>query len=152
MPEFHLRDDRVSWLHAMKELHGIHVLVVDDDDHVRDALAGTLEWLGATVLQAGSAADARGALTRQLPDVMLCDISMPFEDGCTFIARLRASGGAAAALPATAITANTSVENRERALASGFGAVLLKPFSVEDLAAAVLDSLPPVELRQGRAS
>jgi len=119
-------------------LSGLHVLVVDDSEHVRDALASTLEFFGAIATTAESAAEARSVLARSIPDAILSDLNMPDEDGCTFIATLRASENAARYTPAAVVTASHDAGDHARAIASGFSFVVEKPFELEDIARAVL--------------
>jgi signal transduction histidine kinase/ActR/RegA family two-component response regulator len=120
------------------DLHGRHVLVVDDEPDARELLAAALSRYGASVTGAASAAEGREALLRQLPDVVVCDIEMPDEDGYAFIRgvrRLAAEEGGA--LPALALTAYAGAEDRARALAAGFEEHLPKPASPAELAAVV---------------
>jgi CheY-like chemotaxis protein len=119
-------------------LDGLHILLIDDDEYIRTALGDGLEFLGAQVTLAASAAEARKALALRAPDLILSDLSMPHEDGFTFMSRMRADGSA---IPAAALTANASVGVRERALESGFAAVLYKPFELASLSQAVRDLL-----------
>jgi DNA-binding NtrC family response regulator len=57
------------------------ILVVDDDQPVRVMLARLLRAQGYTVVQATSATDARKALEKQRPDLLISDIVMPGESG-----------------------------------------------------------------------
>src|SRR5690606_41338949 len=93
--------------------------------------------VGAEVLAAGYAAEAHDVLERSPADVLLCDISMPGEDGYTFIRSLRATRGSAQNVPAIALTAYASERDRERAAAAGFDAHLAKPIQLTGLAAAI---------------
>jgi CheY-like chemotaxis protein len=114
------------------------VLVVDDDRDSRELVAAALAHEGARVTEAGSAAEAFGAVTRLRPDVLVADIGMPGEDGYSLIARVRALGAAAGgSLPAAALTAYAREQDRERALAAGFQTHLSKPVEPAALTAAV---------------
>ena len=74
------------------------------------------------------------------PDVFLSDIEMPDENGYALIARLRAlSPEEGGKVPAAAMTAHGSREDRDRALAAGFQRHLPKPFQPADLFALVGD-------------
>jgi CheY-like chemotaxis protein len=115
-------------------LSGVHILLVDDDENIRTALGDALEFLGAQVTLAGSAAEARQALTGCRPALILSDLSMPHEDGFTFMSRLRETD---AAIPTAALTANVSRAVSERALQSGFTAILYKPFELASLASTI---------------
>jgi signal transduction histidine kinase len=106
-------------------LHGIRVLVVEDDADALEALRLVLEQSGAEVAAATSAADALDVFAAAPPDVLVSDISMPGEDGYALLARVRA--GARASTPAVALTGFASPEDRARAVAAGFQAHVAKP-------------------------
>ena len=75
-------------------LYGAQILVVDDDQDTLDLLSIALTRAGATVETALSAAAAFSRLRQIEPDGLVCDLAMPGEDGCGFIARLRSLEGA----------------------------------------------------------
>ena len=69
---------------------------------------------------------------------MITDIGMPDVDGYQLVERLRSNkNGRNAGLKAIAVTAYASVDDRERALASGFHAHLAKPVNFEELLATI---------------
>jgi CheY-like chemotaxis protein/two-component sensor histidine kinase len=119
-------------------LAGIRVLVVEDEADTRDLLAAALGHSGAKVDPAGSAQEALEALRRQRPDVLVCDIGMPGEDGLGLLSRVRAltpeEGGL---VPAVALTAYARTDDRRRALAAGYQIHLAKPVDPDELIAAV---------------
>jgi PAS domain S-box-containing protein len=112
-------------------LRGIHILIVEDDGDAREIITRSVTDAGASVTAVGSAAEAiaalRGGLTTH---VVVTDIGMPGEDGYTFLRQLRKLpldlGGR---LPAVAVTAYATVEDRKRALQEGFVAHIGKPFA-----------------------
>jgi CheY-like chemotaxis protein len=78
-------------------------------------------------------------MSQQAPDVIVCDIAMPQEDGYAFVRELRANPDAhIATLPVIALTAFGRAEDQESALGSGFDDYLKKPVEPADLANAVL--------------
>ena len=88
------------------KLAGVRVLVVEDQEDTRDLLAAALGHSGAEVEPAGSAREALSALRRRPPDVLVCDIAMPGEDGYALLARVRALAAEEGGLvPAVALTA-----------------------------------------------
>ena len=125
----------------LARLDGVHVLLVDDEPRVREGLTLLLSRVGASVAAASSAAEARDMLARGRPDVLLCDISMPSEDGYAFLRGLRSSPQPAHDVPAIALTAYASERDRERAAAAGFDAHLAKPVQLQNLAAAIAELL-----------
>jgi signal transduction histidine kinase/CheY-like chemotaxis protein len=109
-------------------LEGVHVLLVEDEADARELLTTVLNHAGATVESAGSAAEAREAFTRRQPDVLLCDLGLPGEDGCALMRSLRMlppeRGGA---VPALALTAYAAHGDRLRAIDAGFHLHVAKP-------------------------
>ena len=120
-----------------RRLDNRSVLLVDDESRVREALELLLQRAGASVVVASSAEEARMILKRKTPDVLVCDISMPAEDGYTFLRTLRSTDGPARAVPAIALSAYASERDRERAAAAGFDAHLAKPIEAAALVAAI---------------
>jgi CheY-like chemotaxis protein len=122
-------------------LDGTTILVVDDEPDTRELLKAGLENCGANVTVAGSAAEAFVTLASQIPDVIISDIGMPDEDGYDLIRKLRSmpadQGGS---VPAIALTAYARVEDRLRALRSGYQMHVPKPVELAELVA-VADSL-----------
>jgi CheY-like chemotaxis protein len=118
-------------------LEGVRVLVVDDESDARDALALVLERCGARVTVAGSAAEALAAWRRDSPDVLLSDIAMPGEDGYSLIRKIVASRPDAHPVPAAAVTAYATSEDRRRALEAGYRDHLSKPVDPGALIATV---------------
>lgn len=114
------------------ELAGVHVLVVEDEPDVREAVARTLEHAGATVTRvdsadAGIAAIRTASLAPKPIHVMVSDLGMPSKDGFALVRELRASGPTIASLPAIALTAFARETDRERSVAAGYDAHLSKP-------------------------
>ncbi len=118
-------------------LEGLRVLVVEDDLENREALAANLASERAHVLTAGSAAEALELMKSSRVDVLLSDIAMPLEDGYTLIRKVRALDGAAAKVPAAALTALARDEDRQQSLDAGFQLHLAKPIDSASLIAAV---------------
>jgi CheY-like chemotaxis protein len=119
-------------------LRDVRVLVVDDEEDARVLLSTALRAYGADVVMAGSTAEAMTELDRRVPDVVLSDIGMPQEDGYALIRRLRvratSQGGS---VPAIAVTAYASQQDRIAAEAAGYQAHIAKPFEPADVAALV---------------
>jgi signal transduction histidine kinase len=123
-------------------LRGAHVLVVDDEADSRHIAARLLKRAGGDVREAGSAAEAEGALREWDADVLISDIAMPGEDGYTFLRRLRRSGvGRLRTLPAVALTAFARPEDVKQAMDAGFQVHLAKPIQPEALLGAVASLL-----------
>ena len=122
---------------GIPHLSGTTVLVIDDDPRVRDALALLLGRLGTRILSTSSAREARAVLHRELADVVLCDLAMPHEDGFSFVRVLRVSPGAQRDIPAIALTAYASDDDRRRCAEAGFDAHVAKPVDLHELATTI---------------
>ena len=118
-------------------LTGVRILVVDDDEDIRDVTASLLSACGAEVDSVDCSESARECLHVRRYDVLVSDISMPGEDGFALMRWLRASGGINAAIRAAAVTARVSERDLAEARASGFDTFVAKPFAVETLFAEV---------------
>ena len=118
-------------------LDGVRVLVVDDEPDSNEVVGTLLSSCGAEVRVAASAALAREELTRWTADLLVSDVGMPGEDGYAFIATLRAQEGKSAQVPALALTAYASREDRIRLLSAGFQAHLAKPIDPAELVTVV---------------
>jgi signal transduction histidine kinase/ActR/RegA family two-component response regulator len=124
---------------ASGALRGMSVLLVEDDEDARLLLTETLEYYGAHVLPAASAAGAMEILEEQHADVLLSDLRMPGEDGFALIHRLRSQHDPdLASIPAAAITASRLTEDRHHAIAAGYQVQLQKPVDPDELVSAVL--------------
>ena len=121
-----------------RQLCGAFILVVDDDPDARELLAILLQREGAEVALADSAKAARDSIRARQPDVIVCDVSMPEQDGYAFMRQLRAAGERAGAfIPALALTGHASAEATRLALLAGFQMHASKPLDPPRL----LDSL-----------
>jgi signal transduction histidine kinase/CheY-like chemotaxis protein len=119
-----------------KSLNGIRVMLVEDDDDTREVIAAALDRYGASVIEAASAAEALRILVRENPDVLVTDIGMPEMDGYELLAKIR-SEYRQPNIPAIALTAFASPEDRQKALRAGFRAHVAKPIEVEELVAVI---------------
>jgi len=116
-------------------LDGVRVMVVEDEQDVRDFLRMSLVHYGAEVTAFETSADALVAVEAQRPDVLVSDIGMPGEDGYAFIRRVRALGpDRGGQVPAAALTAYAKGEDGQRVLSAGFQVHLPKPVQPADLA------------------
>ena len=130
-------------------LDGIRVLVVEDETDTREALSAIVSQAGAIVAAVGSAPEALSKLAAWRPDVLVCDIGLPAEDGYALIRKVRAltvdQGGDT---PAVAVTAYAQASDRARALAAGFQAHLAKPCEPGELLRLLARSVRVGSLRQ----
>lgn len=138
----------------MKQLAGLRVLLVEDDDDSRNLLTLMLQRYGADVLPAASSNEAQTAFSQGEPDIVISDIGMAEEDGYQLIRKIRSlpvQGSflrgsmkdldyklSPAEIPAIALTGYATTKDRERALAAGYQLHLAKPIEPDDLVAAIL--------------
>ncbi len=106
------------------------VLIVDDDDILRKALAQGLRADGFNALTASSAEHAATVLARVSVDAIVLDRMMTGMDGLTFLEKLRASGDRT---PVIMLTAMTGPDNAIAGLSGGANDYLAKPFQIREL-------------------
>src|SRR5579864_8694541 len=111
--------------------HG-RVLVVEDDEHVRDAVARALRYEGYDVHTAVDGNDALLRVDDVSPDVIVLDVLMPGSDGLEVCRRLRERGDHT---PVLMLTARHEVTDRVAGLDAGADDYLVKPFALDELLA-----------------
>ena len=123
---------------AAVRLDDLRVLIVDDEPDGRDLLSAMFIARGADVRIASGAAEAFAVVSAWLPEVIICDLEIPGEDGYSLLRRVRElDAGRGRTTPAIAVTPYGGVENRRRTLAAGFRMHLSKPLDPTELALAV---------------
>ena len=110
------------------------ILVVDDDEYMRDLLHLHLTNAGYEVLAAEDAVVAGHSLLRQRPDLILLDVEMPIMSGLEFVQALKADPSVAA-IPVVFVSSRDDCEDRAREL--GGAAFLRKPLLADHLLATV---------------
>ncbi len=105
-----------------------HILVVDDDQRLRDLLGRFLTESGFIVMTASDAADARRKLSSITVDLIILDLMMPGESGLDFAAAFQPSG-----VPILMLTAMGEAEDRIAGLEKGADDYLVKPFEPREL-------------------
>lgn len=130
----------------LPSLEGVRALVVDDQDEARELVATVLEGYGGSVMAVGSGREALALLEARFesepPEVLICDIAMPEEDGYCVIRKLRALESERGVhlsrrIPAIALTAFAQPQDRVQALHAGFQIHVAKPVDLAALVAAV---------------
>jgi two-component system response regulator MprA len=110
----------------------VHLLVVDDDASVRDALALVLGVDGFQVTTAADGREGMRTLWSARPDAVVLDVLMPELDGLEVCRRIRATGDRT---PVLMLTARAEVSDRVAGLEAGADDYLVKPFAREELRA-----------------
>ena len=105
------------------------IAVIDDDRFIRYLLDLHLRKAGYEVFAAEDAVAAGRVVVDHKPDVILCDVDMPFMDGYEFVSALRADP-ATRHIPVIFLTVNQSVGERAKQLGAGH---LMKPVMADEL-------------------
>lgn len=109
------------------------ILVVDDDDAIRRAIAVELKGQRYDTVEAMNGAEALEVAGRTSPDLILTDLAMPVMDGFTFITELRKSSQT----PVVVLSVRGGEQDRVRALDLGADDFVAKPFSTGELMARI---------------
>jgi len=117
---------------TMEETAGT-VLVVDDEDIVREVVCTYLEREGYTTLQASAGRAAIALIESERPDLIVLDVMLPEIDGYSILAELRKRVD----IPVILLTARTEETDRLLGLELGADDYVVKPFSPRELAARV---------------
>lgn len=117
------------------------VLVVDDEDDIREVVQVSLELIGGwTVLTARSGREGLARAGSDRPDAILLDVMMPDLDGPTTFRLLQASP-ATRNIPVILLTARVQGADRRRFASLGVAAVIAKPFDPLKLPGQVAEAL-----------
>lgn len=119
------------------------VLVVEDDDVLRDAICDTIHYGGYQPVPAINGIDALARLDGGAVDLIISDVQMDAMDGHTLLREIRS---AYPELPFVLVTAHGSIENAVKAMREGAADYLLKPFEAEVLLEMVSRLTTRVEL------
>ena len=125
-----------------------HILIVDDDQRLRQRLQKYLMEQGFLVSTASSAANAEAKLKDLVFDLMIVDVMMPGEDGMSFTRRIRQRAG----IPIIMLTARDMSDDRVAGLEVGADDYLSKPFEPRELVLRMLNALrlvPPAPVETG---
>jgi CheY-like chemotaxis protein len=113
-------------------LQGLDVLIVEDSPDTLLLLGTIFRREGATVTTAASASEALQSAIANRPNLIVSDIGMPDVDGYQLLEQLRMVPGLSD-VPAIAISGYASEDDRERALAVGYLALVPKPVDIDAL-------------------
>ncbi|MDY0007668.1 MAG: phosphate regulon transcriptional regulator PhoB [Spongiibacteraceae bacterium] len=112
------------------------ILIVEDEPAIREMVVMTLERVGYTLLQAGSAEEAERVLANGLPSLILLDWMLPGMSGIELARRLRRDDYTRAT-PIIMLTARSEEDDRIRGLEVGADDYISKPFSTRELQARI---------------
>jgi CheY-like chemotaxis protein len=117
------------------------VMVVDDNEDLREMLRFMVERLGYEVVEAENGREAVEIANRRCPDLILMDLSMPVMDGFAATRLLRAIENMCD-VPIIAISANRRELSQAQALAAGCNDYLTKPVNFHQLHSLLGNFLP----------
>ena len=106
----------------------LKVLVIDDAVHIRRLIVRMLNRAGVTTLEANDGVEGLELVKTHQPDVITCDIAMPFMDGYEFLETVKADPDLSH-IPIIIITALGQLEETIKATELGANACITKPFS-----------------------
>jgi two-component system response regulator MprA len=121
------------------------VLLVDDEEAVRDSLERALRLERLEVVLARDGQEALDLLSLRSPDLVVLDVSMPRVDGLEVCRRMRDAGDRT---PVLMLTARDAIEDRVEGLDAGADDYLVKPFALAELKARVRSLLRRAETAQ----
>ena len=123
---------------------GARILIVEDDDLLRQVTSERLEREGYAVVTAASVAAARAELERHTPDVALLDVKLPDGLGTELLPELMRTGDTVCVM----MSAHGTVQSAVDALRSGAVDYMEKPFSFDRLDATMRNALERTRLRR----
>lgn len=110
------------------------ILIVDDEDYIRNLLVEILEGAGYEVLTAADGKEALGILEQHKVDLIMTDIIMPDMEGIEFINKVKRQKKLPVKIIAMSGSGNTRVDNYlTLALKMGADVIIEKPFSIEHM-------------------
>jgi PAS domain S-box-containing protein len=114
-------------------LDGLRILLVEDEPDASELIALVLTDSGAHVEAVESVGDALQRMPLFIPDLLLSDIGLPVESGYDLIRKVRSLTSNMKTVPAIALTAFATENDRKKSLSAGFQAHLAKPVAPADL-------------------
>lgn len=128
---------------AAPTVPSLNLLVVDDDEQLRDALGRSFRRRGFNVTAAASGAEALAAIAQTRFDVALLDLNLPDQNGIDLLEKLKEQQPE---LEALMLTAHGSIESAIQAMKRGAYDYLTKPFQIADLEIHILKAYEKVAL------
>ena len=123
----------------------IRVLVIEDDDDLRNTLVRYLSGVGMQACGVASAEEVDTQLARQDVDAAVCDVNLPGEDGFAVLARLRSRS----VMRIVMLTARGMANDRLRGLGLGADYYLVKPVNLRELEMVLRNLMQRSEEQQG---
>ena len=112
----------------------MRLLIVEDDEALRESLAGNLREHGYTIDEAGSFAEGEYFANEFDPALAIIDLGLPDRPGAELVAKLRADGRS---LPVLILTARDHWQDKVEGLNAGADDYVVKPFHLDELLARI---------------
>lgn len=124
------------------------ILLIEDEQHLRDNISEFLQLAGYTVLSAADGKDGVNLAKDERPDLILSDITMPEVDGFSVL-RILAKDPATAGIPFIFLTGKNEVNDLREGMNLGADDYLIKPFRHQDLLDVIRIRLERMEMIRG---
>ena len=124
------------------------ILIVEDDERIRNALRAILVACGYSVQETGNARTALAMTASHNPDLMLLDLGLPDGDGMELIRSVRGWSQ----VPIIVVSARGHERDKVEALDSGADDYITKPFGTDELLARIRATLRHGRARSGNAA
>jgi two-component system, chemotaxis family, chemotaxis protein CheY len=130
----------------MYDITRMKVLVVDDNDFMRDLVASMLREIGfREIVHASDGEAALGKVKAEGPELILCDVDMEPMNGLDFVERMRRNQPPPAKqTPVILLTAHSDAEIVQRAIKLGVNAYIVKPVKRNQLEARIATVLEKI--------
>ncbi len=134
---------------AAVDLSMMRVLVVDDNDFMRDLVASMLREIGfREIYHARDGEDALRQTQQVDPGLIICDVDMEPMDGLTFVEQMRkAASPDGVKIPVILLTAHSEAPIVQRAVKLGVNGYVVKPVKKNQLEARVMTALERTQAR-----
>jgi signal transduction histidine kinase/CheY-like chemotaxis protein len=119
------------------------VLIIEDGDDTREALRTLLESWGLEVTEATDGQQGLQKISETLPDLVLCDLTMPLLDGWSVVRQVRLKNSTLN-IPMIALSGHGTPGDLSTSKASGFQDHLVKPFDAQELLRVLQKYLPMI--------
>jgi len=113
------------------------ILLVEDEDNIRNLIATMLDTAGYQTILAGACSDAQTMYLSHLPDLIILDLGLPDQDGMALLRFVRQQS----LTPIIVLSARTNEADKIAALDQGANDYVTKPFSAGELLARVRAAL-----------
>jgi len=119
-----------------KKMPKKRIMIVDDSDTIREAVAAELGAAGYEVSEAADGKEALAMLNGERFDLVICDVNMPVMDGITFVKEARKKPNCRF-LPIVMLTTEAGEKKRQEGQMAGAKAWVVKPFRPEQILSVV---------------